>query len=222
MAYKFTIKGIRKFNEEKVVEKALVSYRGIDNDPEVKAAIKREQSDARINSAEREQARLKIKVMYHETLGEEKESYTVMTVNVSSQGVNIKHMIGGNIIVELPWLASQMDVRLCYAYLNAVKKVHRGARIMDEEDKAFTRPAHILQPRLHTARRHPLHLLPALHHRGGPPSRCRLLRWPDHQRHLPQSQVPLSHVFSRLLRVHLSSLLFERTSIAADKCFHNP
>ena len=110
MAYKFTIKGIRKFNEEKVVEKALVSYRGIDNDPEVK-------------------------VMYHETLGEEKESYTVMTVNVSSQGVNIKHMIGGNIIVELPWLASQMDVRLCYAYLNAVKKVHRGARIMDEEDK---------------------------------------------------------------------------------------
>ena len=34
MAYKFTIKGIRKFNEEKVVEKALVSYRGIDNDPE--------------------------------------------------------------------------------------------------------------------------------------------------------------------------------------------
>ena len=110
MAYKFTIKGIRKFNEEKVVEKALVSYRGIANDPEVK-------------------------VMYHETSGEEKESYTVMTVNVSSQGVNIKHMIGGNIIVELPWLASQMDVRLCYAYLNAVKKVHRGARIMDEEDK---------------------------------------------------------------------------------------
>lgn len=110
MAYKFTIKGIRKFNEEKVVEKALVSYRGIDNDPEVK-------------------------VMYHETSGEEKESYTVMTVNVSSQGINIKHMIGGNIIVELPWLASQMDVRLCYAYLNAVKKVHRGARIMDEEDK---------------------------------------------------------------------------------------
>ena len=110
MAYKFTIKGIRKFNEEKVVEKALVSYRGIANDPEVK-------------------------VMYHETSGEEKESYTVMTVNVSSQGVNIKHMNGGNIIVELPWLASQMDVRLCYAYLNAVKKVHRGARIMDEEDK---------------------------------------------------------------------------------------
>ena len=110
MAYKFTIKGIRKFNEEKVVEKALLSFRGIANDPQVK-------------------------VMYHEPSGEEKESYTVMTVNVSSQGVNIKHMIGGNIIVELPWLASQMDVRLCYAYLNAVKKAHRGARIMDEEDK---------------------------------------------------------------------------------------
>ncbi len=36
MTYKFTIKGIRKFSEEKVVEKALVSYRGIANDPEVK------------------------------------------------------------------------------------------------------------------------------------------------------------------------------------------
>ena len=77
MAYKFTIKGIRKFNEEKVVEKALLSFRGIANDPEVK-------------------------VMYHEPSGEEKESYTVMTVNVSTQGVNIKHLIGGNIIVELP------------------------------------------------------------------------------------------------------------------------
>ena len=36
------------------------------------------------------------------------------------------------------------------------------------------------RPRLHSARRHPLHLLPALHHRGGPPSRCRLLRRPHH------------------------------------------
>ena len=110
MAYKFTIKGIRKFNEEKVVEKTLTSYRGVANDPEVK-------------------------VRYHQESGEEKESYTIMTENLSTQGINIKHMIGGNIIVELPWLASQMDVKLCYAYLNAIKKVHRGARIMDEEEK---------------------------------------------------------------------------------------
>lgn len=110
MAYKFTIKGIRKFNEEKVVEKTLTSYRGVPGDPEVK-------------------------IRYNQETGEEKESYTLMTEKVSTQGINIKHMVGGNIIVELPWLASQMDVKLCYAYLNAIKKAHRGARIMDEEDK---------------------------------------------------------------------------------------
>lgn len=110
MAYKFTIKGIRKFNEEKVVENTLTTYRGVANDPEVK-------------------------VRYHQETGEEDVSYTIMTENLSTQGINIKHMIGGNIVIELPWLASQMDVRLCYAYLNAIKKVHRGARIMDEEDK---------------------------------------------------------------------------------------
>lgn len=110
MAYKFTIKGIRKFNEEKIVEKTLTSYRGVADDPEVK-------------------------IRYHQETGEERESYTIMTEKVSTQGINIKHMIGGNIIVELPWLASQMDVKLCYAYLNAIKKVHRGSRIVDEEDK---------------------------------------------------------------------------------------
>ena len=110
MAYKFTIKGIRKFNEEKIVEKTLTSYRGVADDPEVK-------------------------IRYHQETGEERESYTIMTEKVSTQGINIKHMIGGNIIVELPWLASQMDVKLCYAYLNAIKKVHRGCRIVDEEDK---------------------------------------------------------------------------------------
>lgn len=110
MAYKFTIKGIRKFNEEKVVERTLMLYRGVEGDPEVK-------------------------IRNHQETGDEKESYTIMTENLSTQGINIKHMIGGNIVIELPWLASQMDVRLCYAYLNAIKKVHRGARIMDEEDK---------------------------------------------------------------------------------------
>ena len=110
MAYKFTIKGIRKFNEEKIVEKTLTSYRGVADDPEVK-------------------------IRYHQETGEERESYTIMTEKVSTQGINIKHMVGGNIIVELPWLASLMDVKLCYAYLNAIKKVHRGCRIVDEEDK---------------------------------------------------------------------------------------
>ena len=71
-------------------------------------------------------------------------------------------------------------------------RLDNNTTICHRNGKAFTRPAHILQPRLHPARRHPLHLLPALHHRAGPPSRCRLLRRPHHQRHLPQSQVPLS------------------------------
>ena len=45
-------------------------------------------------------------------------------------------MIGGNIIVELPWLASKMDVLLCYAFLKAIKKVHRAVHVIDEEDKS--------------------------------------------------------------------------------------
>lgn len=110
MAYKFTIKGIRKFNEEKVVERTLSLYRGVEGDPGVK-------------------------IRYHQETGEEKESYTIMTEKVSTQGVNVKHMIGGNIIVELPWLASKMDVMLCYAFLKAIKKVHRAVHITDEEDK---------------------------------------------------------------------------------------
>ena len=44
-------------------------------------------------------------------------------------------MVGGTVAVELPWLASEMDVRLCYAFLNAVKKVHRAARIMEENER---------------------------------------------------------------------------------------
>ena len=111
MAYKFTIKGIRKFNEEKVVERTLALYRGVEGDPEVK-------------------------IRYHQEKGEEKESYTVMTEKVSTQGVNVIHMIGGNIIVELPWLASKMDVLLCYAFLKAIKEVHRAVHIIDEEDKS--------------------------------------------------------------------------------------
>ena len=110
MAYKFTIKGIRKFNEEKVVERTLSLYRGVEGDSGVK-------------------------ISYHQETGEEKESYTIMTEKVSTQGVNVKHMIGGNIIVELPWLASKMDVQLCYAFLKAIKKVHRAVHIIDEEDK---------------------------------------------------------------------------------------
>lgn len=110
MAYKFTIKGIRKFNVDKVVEKALDLFLGKVDEP-------------------------RVKTKFREPVGEEEESYYIMAEGVSTQGIIIRHMVGGNIIVELPWLASQMDVKLCYAYLKAIKKVHRAARIMDEEDK---------------------------------------------------------------------------------------
>jgi len=50
-------------------------------------------------------------------------------------GITIRQMVGGTVAVELPWLASEMDVRLCYAFLNAVKKVHRAARIMEENER---------------------------------------------------------------------------------------
>jgi len=110
MAYKFTIKGIRKFREERVIEKFFDTFKEFEKIEDVK-------------------------ILNHNPVNDETESYTVMTLNVSTQGVNIKHLASKDIIVELPWLASQMDVKLCYAYLNAVKKVYRGARILDEEEK---------------------------------------------------------------------------------------
>ena len=110
MAYKFTIKGIRKFNEERVIEKFFDAFKEIEKIEDVK-------------------------ILNHNPVNDETDSYTVMTLNVSTQGVNIKHLVSKDILVELPWLASQMDVKLCYAYLNAVKKVYRGARILDEEEK---------------------------------------------------------------------------------------
>jgi len=113
MAYKYTIKGIRKFNEEKVIDKALLIYTSNAVEPE-------------------------IKVKYHQPSSDEEESYTMMIEGISTQGINIKHLVGGNIIVELPWLAAEMDVKFCYAYLNAIKKVHRTARIMDDKDSCIT------------------------------------------------------------------------------------
>jgi hypothetical protein len=110
MAYKFTIKGIRKFNEERVVEKFFDTFKEYEDIEDVK-------------------------IISHNPINDETDSYTVMTLNVSTQGVNIKQLVSKDILVELPWLASQMDVKLCYAYLNAVKKVYRGARIIDEEEK---------------------------------------------------------------------------------------
>ena len=107
MAYKYFIKGIRRFNAEKVQNVAKELFLGKD-----------EEFDLMVRSNRNE-------------YGEE-ESFTILTDELSTQGVNITFRIDGQIVLELPWLASIMDVRFCYAYLKAVKKVHRSARITDE------------------------------------------------------------------------------------------
>lgn len=109
MANKFIIKGIRKFNEQKVIEKTLMLI------------SKEDDSD--------------VKRRYNEPTCGEVESYTLMIEGLSTQGITIKQMIGGCVIVELPWLASESDVRLCYACLNAIKKTHRASRITEEDEK---------------------------------------------------------------------------------------
>ena len=111
MAYKYTIKGIRKFNEQKVVERTEMLF----NTCSCCLAVLRR---------------------YHITLNNELESFTLMADKVSTQGVNIRQLIGGSIVVELPWFASEGDVRLCYAFFNAVMRVYRMARIVDEEEKS--------------------------------------------------------------------------------------
>ena len=110
---KFTIKGIRKFNEKKVIE---LTSKIFKDHADKSCFIKR----------------------YNTSSDIELESLTLMAKNASTQGVSVKLRIGETVIVELPWFASEMDVRLCYAFLNAVKKVHRTARIMDEKEKLVT------------------------------------------------------------------------------------
>lgn len=110
MTSKFTIKGVRKFNEEKVIDNALELLESVADDKDV---MRRS----------------------NDTVCGETASYTLMTEGFSTQGITIKQMVGGTVAVELPWLASEMDVHLCYAFLNAAKKVHRAARIMEENER---------------------------------------------------------------------------------------
>lgn len=110
MANKFTVTGIRKFNEEKVIDYTLML---LNNTVREKDVMRR----------------------YNEPVNNEVESYSLMIDGLSTQGVTIKRLVGGSIMVELPWLASEHDVRLCFAYLNAVKKVHRAARITGDDEK---------------------------------------------------------------------------------------
>ncbi len=111
MIQKYTIKGIRKFNEDKVIEWTRKIFKALGND-------------------------LEVSEWYNTPTDMYWECITLMAENGSTQGVNVKLQIGETVVVELPWLASEMDVRLCYAFLNAVTKVHRMARIMDENEKS--------------------------------------------------------------------------------------
>ena len=110
MAYKYYIKGIRRFNAEKVQNAAKELFLSKDED-------------------------FQLMIRSNKNENGEVDSYTVLTDEFSTQGVNLSFRIDGQIILELPWLASIMDVRFCYAYLKAVKKVHRAARIVDENGK---------------------------------------------------------------------------------------
>ena len=78
MAYKFTIKGIRKFNEERIVEKFFGIFKEVKSIEDVK-------------------------VKNHYPGNDETDSYTAMVVNHSTQGVNIKQLVNKDILVELPW-----------------------------------------------------------------------------------------------------------------------
>ena len=111
MIQKYTIKGIRKFNEDKVIEWTRKIFKVLGHD-------------------------LEVSEWYNTPTDMYWECITLMAENGSTQGVNVKLRIGETVVVELPWLASEMDVRLCYAFLNAVMKVHRMARIMDENEKS--------------------------------------------------------------------------------------
>ena len=94
---KFSIKGIRKFNEKKVIELTSMIFK---DHADKSCFIKRYNTPSDI----------------------ELESLTLMAKNASTQGVSVKLRIGETVIVELPWFASEMDVRLCYAFLNAEKE----------------------------------------------------------------------------------------------------
>ena len=113
MTTKFTIKGIRKFNDVEVLNKTLGQMQF---------------NSKRVNILKR----CKSPADYEE------ESYCLFLENCSTQGFNVKRMIGGSFIVELPWYACEADVRFCYAFLNAVKMVYRVARFTDEQGRDVT------------------------------------------------------------------------------------
>lgn len=107
MISKFYVRGIRKFDEEKVIDCTFSLFGNDENNIAWRGA---------------------------KSLGEgEVEAELMCSMPFSTQGVGVKHLYGRTIIVELPWLASEEDVRLCYCFLNAIKMTYRAARITDEK-----------------------------------------------------------------------------------------
>lgn len=109
MAYHYFIKGILRFNEEKVKEKLVGLMRRVTDED--------------------------IDVVCNDLRDDETASYCISVRQQSTTGVCVRCLWNGIIVVELPWLSSQVDVYLCYALLNAVKKTHRAAHIINKEEK---------------------------------------------------------------------------------------
>ncbi len=109
MVNKFYIKGIRRFHYGKVKE---LFQRLAGKDDE-----------------------LRIEVEERDTHGDEREAYRVVADLLSTQGVSVRFLWSGIIVVELPWVASHADVQLCYTLLRVVKRIHRAARILNKDEK---------------------------------------------------------------------------------------
>lgn len=109
----FTVKGIRSFNENRVIEKAKALLFGRNGKEELKQYYYKV-----------EEAR------------DEIESVTYAIECASVLGVTIKYVEDNSIRVELPWLANRFDVKLCYAILEAIKKVHRSSHILANDAEA--------------------------------------------------------------------------------------
>ena len=113
MAYKFTIKGIRRLNTQRVNEKTQRIFSQGNRHDNISSVWKTPGDD-------------------------ELGRMMLVSEGSSTQGVTISHLVNGNIIVELPWYASEKDVQICYAYLNALKLIHRAARILGDHDESVT------------------------------------------------------------------------------------
>lgn len=110
MAYQFTIKGIKKYDEEKVVAAIVDLFHGSTD-----------MSD--------------VGVRCRPALGDITESLNFIIRRKSTQGTDVFFHRNGTITVELPTLASLSDVKFCYLMLKAVKTVYHNCHILNEDGR---------------------------------------------------------------------------------------